>query len=410
MIFRFTVTDHVPPSAPFSLKESATDTITITIKNTSVAVNREPTANAGGDVSFVEHQLVTLDGSKSSDPDGDTLTYAWTQTSGIDITSDPLFDPKAKKLQFTAPEVPADRTLQFKLIVNDGKLNSSPDRATVTITAIPEPKFNNPPVASGDSIKHLGSDSVTIDVLFNDSDKDGDTITIQSVDTTGTAGTVKFTDTDLTFDPTDDVFGRTTFTYTISDGAKTDSATVEVTVIYNSGGGDALLYIPNPDLTHDGHMGKRVTQIDDVNGDGFNDIVASEKATVYLFDGNTENTNGGNVIARLSNPSTATNDNYGYGLATLGSDKIYVGAPTHDGGGIRDTGVVYVFNSAGALQTTLAPAELISRDTFGAAITAYSNKVAVGVPGYDVTVSASSTMPNIIITIDESTQSATTQD
>ena len=44
-------------------------------------VNHAPVANAGADVSVTTGQLVALNGSGSSDPDGDTLTYAWTIVS-----------------------------------------------------------------------------------------------------------------------------------------------------------------------------------------------------------------------------------------------------------------------------------------------------------------------------------------
>tara|TARA_Y100000310_G_scaffold342527_1_gene446174 strand:- start:19546 stop:20688 length:1143 start_codon:yes stop_codon:yes gene_type:complete len=90
--------------------------------------NQAPTANAGPDQNVDTGTLVTLDGTGSSDPDTDPLTYSWTQTAGTAVT---LSDNTAAQPTFTPP---SDGTYTFELVVNDGTVNSTADAVTITAT------------------------------------------------------------------------------------------------------------------------------------------------------------------------------------------------------------------------------------------------------------------------------------
>ncbi|NNL62275.1 MAG: hypothetical protein HKO69_00560 [Woeseiaceae bacterium] len=85
----------------------------------SVTDNNPPVADAGADQNVVELSAVDLDGSGSSDADGDALTFSWVQTDGPDVV---LTDADSAQASFTAPEVAAGATdqLTFELTVNDG--------------------------------------------------------------------------------------------------------------------------------------------------------------------------------------------------------------------------------------------------------------------------------------------------
>ena len=92
--------------------------------------NLPPIANAGSDQTVNVNSVVSLDGSLSSDPDGNPLTYLWAFTAMPTGSTATLSDPAAQNPKFTADK-PGDYTVQ--LIVNDGYVDSNP--ATVTIQA-----------------------------------------------------------------------------------------------------------------------------------------------------------------------------------------------------------------------------------------------------------------------------------
>ena len=100
--------------------------------------------------------------------------------------------------------------------------------ATVTITVNP---VNDKPVAGDDSVISLKNTPTNIDVLQNDSDVDGDLLSVQSF-TQGTSGAVaKNGDGTLSYTPQNEFVGIDTFTYLVSDGNLTDEATVTVDVL-----------------------------------------------------------------------------------------------------------------------------------------------------------------------------------
>ena len=77
--------------------------------------NPAPAAAAGQDQTVEEGVEVLLDGSASSDPDGDSLTFLWVQSEGEAVE---LLDASAALARFVAPQVNVDTQLEFTLAVS----------------------------------------------------------------------------------------------------------------------------------------------------------------------------------------------------------------------------------------------------------------------------------------------------
>lgn len=92
-------------------------------------VNEAPNSIAGSSQTVTSGATVTLDGSQSNDPNGDTLSYGWTQTLGPTVT---LANADASRATFSAPVVSSDTLLRFSLQVSDA--GGLTDTATASVT------------------------------------------------------------------------------------------------------------------------------------------------------------------------------------------------------------------------------------------------------------------------------------
>ncbi|HCG6064974.1 TPA: tandem-95 repeat protein [Vibrio parahaemolyticus] len=115
-------------------------------------------------------------------------------------------------------------TDSFTYIVTSGGVSES---TTVSVDVTP---VNDAPVAKDDIATTQEDTAVTIDVLSNDTDVDGDKLSIESVSVPKEQGTVEVVDGKLVFTPAENFNGDAEITYTVTDGALTDQATVKVTV------------------------------------------------------------------------------------------------------------------------------------------------------------------------------------
>lgn len=124
LTFQLIVNDGTEGSAPALTNVNVTN------------VNQAPTANAGADVSVPENIQAYLTGS-GLDPDGDTLSYRWTQTGGTSVA---LADPTSPTSGFWTPFVASGgEALTFSLVVSDGFLDSLADNVSITVLNTNDP-------------------------------------------------------------------------------------------------------------------------------------------------------------------------------------------------------------------------------------------------------------------------------
>jgi Bacterial Ig domain len=187
------------------------------VNGTSIHINRNPTpvddditttANVAGSVDVLAND---------SDPDGETVSLTGHT------------DPAHGAIGFVGSVVtytPAHGYVgldSFTYAVSDGVGGSATGTVNINVA-------DQPPVAAPDTLLSRQNATGTVNVLTNDSDPDGDALTVTSF-TQGAHGAVAFTGGVATYTPAPSYLGGDTFTYTIDDGhGLTATGTVSVTV------------------------------------------------------------------------------------------------------------------------------------------------------------------------------------
>ncbi len=159
------------------------------------STNTAPIANAGSDRAVFDHNLanvptvVTLDGSGSSDPELQTLTYSWQQIAGLPVVA--LTGASTATPSFTAPSLadhpngtPPNILLTFRLTVGDGTFTHQDDVViTVKHENLAPAALASAPASApeGTSVALNGSAST---------DGDGDPLAYVWTQTGGTAVTI----------------------------------------------------------------------------------------------------------------------------------------------------------------------------------------------------------------------------
>ena len=220
-------------------------------------------------ISTDEDTPVTIDVlANDSDPDSDPLTIT-EATVPADQGTVTIVD---NQLVFT-PAQDVNGPVEISYTVTDG--NGGTDTATVTVDVTP---VNDDPVAQDDTASTGFNTPVTVDVLANDTDVDGDPLTLLDATVPADQGTVAIVDNQIVFTPATGFSGPAEISYTVDDGAGgTDTGTlaVEVTapnfIVEGTPEGDLIDvdYLGDPE-------GDRVDAGDNEEGDDDDMIIAGD--------------------------------------------------------------------------------------------------------------------------------------
>ena len=209
-------------------RDSATSSLTLE----AVSSNSAPVANAGRGQNVLVGATVELDGSTSSDADGDALTYSWALISKPSGSSAALASPTS-----VSPTFVADLSGSYvtSLIVNDGNLNSV--ASTVTVEAATD---NAAPIAgTGPDRSVIIGTTVELDGSAS-SDADGDALTYSWALTSKPNGSSALLSSPTSVSPTfvPDLTGSYVASLTVNDGKEESlAAIVELTASFNDTSG-----------------------------------------------------------------------------------------------------------------------------------------------------------------------------
>jgi hypothetical protein len=266
--------------------------------------NTKPIANAGPDQTNKTVGVpVELDGSLSSDVDGDALTYLWSLLHQPEGGNAVIQQVDPAKASFT-PNQPGDYIGQ--LIVNDGQVNSDPDTALVTVS-VAAPVNHAPQITTSPLLNATAGANYSYDV--DASDADGDTLTY-GLTVYPTGMTIDAQSGRISWTPAADQTGTQAVNVAVADAkGGSDSQSYTVTVV--SAG---LATVPN------------LVNLSRTDAEA---ALANAKLTVGMLDFSHNPASPGSVIAQSLNAGASVAEGSAFPLTvSLGPDQGLPPDPT----------------------------------------------------------------------------------
>ncbi|TOF15480.1 RTX toxin, partial [Vibrio parahaemolyticus] len=246
----FSDVDNVDGELTFSV--SGNSNVLVSIENGIATISPTADWNGSETLTFTAtdpsgesvSQTVDFTVAPVVDIEADSADVVEDTSTIINVLGNDTFESTDKVVSLDADNGPKNGTV---IVNNDGTVTYTPDdnyvgkdtftyvvtsggvseSTTVEVNVTP---VNDAPVAKDDIATTQEDTAVTIDVLTNDTDVDGDTLSIQSASVPSDQGTVEIVDGKLVFTPAENFNGDAEITYTVTDGQLTDEAKVTVTV------------------------------------------------------------------------------------------------------------------------------------------------------------------------------------
>ncbi|WP_322746010.1 Ig-like domain-containing protein [Nostoc sp. LEGE 06077] len=253
--------DHDPVIARFNLPPANQAPTAVTFNNAVTSINEN---------SNTTNRIKVADISITDDGRGtNNLSLTGVDASLFEIDNSVLYLRANTNLDFETHS-----NYSVTVAVDDLTVGNTPDAVANFNLAVTN--VNEAPTARNDSATTTDIQPVIINVLANDSDPDSNPLTINSFTNPTTGNLVRNNDNTFTYTPQIGFTGADSFTYTVSDGNLTTTATVNLTVTLGSN---------QINGTNGNNILLGTSRIDVIRGLGGNDIISGLGNNDILYGG-----------------------------------------------------------------------------------------------------------------------------